>query len=450
MPAARQAERIVRVAHVIDELAPAGGIEEALLTLIQALFAHDVQSVVLTFQAPGAANPYARRLQAIGASVHSPPAWLARSRLRVAAIARSAAVLLLMLLFPLTLTCLAALGVRRGNGLRRSWESLVGRLQPQLRVEVLLRQVWQRYLRAWLQRQAVDCVHVHGYGCGAVPQWGLDAAVASGLPVIYTEHGLPWPELRQRPDLRAAIADCRQRIAVSRASADAMRAHCAASDPLHVVHHVVPDLARLGPPPSRAAVTAPIFGCVAMLRPGKGHVYWLRSMPTVLRRWPDARFVLAGDGVERASLEAEAARLGIVSQVDFLGCVDHAGLGQLLSQWDVFVLPSLNEPLGIVVVEAMAAGLPIVATCAGGVVDLVCDEQTALLVPPRDSERLAAAQLRLAGDPDLRARLGRAARRAYEQGPFTAGQVGSTVARIYWAALGGGAGQQSSAADMQR
>jgi glycosyltransferase involved in cell wall biosynthesis len=187
-----------------------------------------------------------------------------------------------------------------------------------------------------------------------------------------------------------------------------------------------------------------------MLRPGKGHAYWLRSMPAVLRRWPNARFVLAGDGGERTSLEAEAARLGIVPQVDFLGCIDHAGLGELLSQWDVFVLPSLNEPLGIVLVEAMAAALPIVATRAGGVVELLCDEQTALLVPPRDSEGLAAAQLRLAADPQLRARLGRAARRAYEQGPFTAGQVGSAVAQIYWAALGGGAGQRSSAAGTHR
>ena len=228
-----------------------------------------------------------------------------------------------------------------------------------------------------------------------------------------------------------------------------MRAYCGAGDPLHVVHHVVPDLARLGPAPSRPGLTGPTFGCVAMLRPDKGHLYWLRSMPAVLRHWPDARFVLAGDGVERTTLEAEAARLGIVPHVLFLGCVDHDGLGQLLSQWDVFVLPSLNEPLGIAVVEAMAAGLPIVATRAGGVVDLVCDEHTALLVPPGDSERLAAAQLRLAGDLELRVRLGRAARQAYEEGPFTAGQVGSAMAQIYSTALGGRAGQQSSAAHSQ-
>jgi len=151
----------------------------------------------------------------------------------------------------------------------------------------------------------------------------------------------------------------------------------------------------------------------------------------------NSRFVLAGDGSERAALECEAERLGIRAQMDFLGQVPHADmLGLMAGAWDVFVLPSLAEPLGIVVVEAMAAGLPIVASAAGGVLDLVRDGESALLVPPGDSLALAEAQIRLAGDPALRRRLGEQARQAYVQGPFTPAAIGQATLAVYQGALG--------------
>jgi glycosyltransferase involved in cell wall biosynthesis len=172
-----------------------------------------------------------------------------------------------------------------------------------------------------------------------------------------------------------------------------------------------------------------------MLRPPKGHRYWLDSLPAVLAAVPESRFVLAGDGSERAALEQQAAALGVAGQVTFAGQVPNSALRQMLSaEWRVFVLPSLEEPLGVVIVEAMAAGLPIVATRAGGVLDLVRDEETALLVPPGDSAALAAAQIRLARDPALRERLGAAARRAYLQGAFSAGAIGQATRAVYDAA----------------
>ncbi len=121
--------------------------------------------------------------------------------------------------------------------------------------------------------------------------------------------------------------------------------------------------------------------------------------------------------------------------MSFAGQLPNAQLRARLSQeWSVFVLPSLEEPLGIVVVEAMAAGLPIIATRAGGVLDLVQDGETALLVPPGDSAALAAAQIRLAQDPALRARLGQNARHAYAHGPFTPAAIGQATLAVYLAA----------------
>lgn len=115
---------------------------------------------------------------------------------------------------------------------------------------------------------------------------------------------------------------------------------------------------------------------------------------------------IAGDGPERADLEARARSLGLASQVRFLGRRDDPA--DLLAACDVFVLPSRREGLGVAALEAMAAGRPVVASRVGGLGEAVVHEETGLLVTPEDPKTLADALARLLGDAALRDRLGAA------------------------------------------
>ena len=432
----------LRVGMVMEELASAGGIEEALVTLAEALRPLGVTSVVLSCRPLAPDNQYARRLRAAGVPLTSLPRGYTFARDHEARLGAWAATIVLLVVWPLTLMGLAGLMLLRRRGLAAAWRSLRGAVQARLPVRGLVRHAWAAALRGWARREQLDLLHVHGYGGGASPAGSLAAAATTNLPLVYSEHGIPWPSLRAEAELHAHLARAERLIAVSHAAARALRELCAARQPIDVIYHVVPD--------APAAVERPtppgqlVFGCAAMLRPPKGHRYWLASMPAVLGEIPGSRFVLAGDGSERAALEQQAAGLGVAGQVTFAGQVPNPALRRMLSQeWSVFVLPSVEEPLGVVVVEAMAAALPIVATRAGGVLDLVRDEETALLVPPGDSAALAAAQIRLARDPALRQRLGAAARAAYLQGGFSPAAIGQATLSVYRAAL---AAHQSPAA----
>ena len=153
-----------------------------------------------------------------------------------------------------------------------------------------------------------------------------------------------------------------------------------------------------------AGGTAPIVLTAARLHHQKGHVHLLEAAALV----PEARFVIVGDGPERETLEALARTLGVESRVRFLGYRED--IAQLLASCDLFVLPSLYEGLPISVLEAMAAGKPVIATAIGGTREAVIDGVTGLLVPPADSRALAAGIRRVIADGSLALRLGESGR----------------------------------------
>lgn len=146
---------------------------------------------------------------------------------------------------------------------------------------------------------------------------------------------------------------------------------------------------------------SPVFGTIGRLHPSKGHIFLIEAVPLVLEKLPEARFVLVGDGSERVRLEERALELGVASCVDFLG--ERADADDLLSEFDIFVLPSIVEGMPNAVLEAAVAGIPVVATCVGGVPEVVQDANTGLLVEPGSSSRLAAALIRMGQDETLRA-----------------------------------------------
>ena len=146
--------------------------------------------------------------------------------------------------------------------------------------------------------------------------------------------------------------------------------------------------------------------------PQKGFDVLLRAFAAMKDRSHD--LLIAGDGPERSALESLAAELKLGSAVKFLGKVDHDKAVSLFLGCGVFVLPSRHEPMGIVNLEAMAAGKPVVASNVGGVPELVQDGQTGLLVTPGDHDSLAQAIEKITADAALAARFGAAGRKRAE------------------------------------
>jgi L-malate glycosyltransferase len=154
-----------------------------------------------------------------------------------------------------------------------------------------------------------------------------------------------------------------------------------------------------------------LLGTVGMLEERKGHRYLLEAVAKLNHAQGEAgriKCAIAGDGQMRVELVNLAEELGIGGDVLLLGMIGDSR--QLLDALDVFVFPSLKEGLGVALLEAMACGLPVVATRAGGVVDIVEDQRNGLLVPPRDPAALADPIASLANDVTRRASLGSAAR----------------------------------------
>jgi glycosyltransferase involved in cell wall biosynthesis len=147
----------------------------------------------------------------------------------------------------------------------------------------------------------------------------------------------------------------------------------------------------------------------------KGVELLLRAMPWVLRDVPDARLLIAGDGDDRARLEQVARQEQVADRSEFLGELGDSKLCAAFARADVFALPSKKEGFGIVFLEAMAYGLPVVAAAAGGTPDVVEDGVTGILVPPDNSRALASALSGLLLVPQERVKLGVAGRRRLEQ-----------------------------------
>lgn len=142
-----------------------------------------------------------------------------------------------------------------------------------------------------------------------------------------------------------------------------------------------------GPP---LAERAPVVFSTGRLHPVKGHDVLIRAMPRVRDRVPDARLWLAGEGPCLGDLRQLAAGLGIADAVEFTGRLDRQDVRSRMSRARVFVLPSRSEGLPLALLEAMAAGLPVVATSVGGVPEVI-DETMGALVAPEDPATLAEA-----------------------------------------------------------
>ncbi|MBM9538526.1 glycosyltransferase [Desulfobulbus alkaliphilus] len=152
----------------------------------------------------------------------------------------------------------------------------------------------------------------------------------------------------------------------------------------------------------------PLIGNISALRSQKDHATLIRAMPAVLEQTPDAVLVIAGDGELKQELSELARELNLGTSVRFLGY--RSDVNELLLQFDLFVLSSLYEGLPLSILEAMAAGVPVVATDADGTNEIVRHDETGLLVPLQDPAALAQAMLSLLHDRPRAQAMGTAAR----------------------------------------
>jgi glycosyltransferase involved in cell wall biosynthesis len=152
-----------------------------------------------------------------------------------------------------------------------------------------------------------------------------------------------------------------------------------------------------------------VIGCVGEVDTRKGARYLVEALPKILAQCPAARLLIVGAATSayaKHAREVLAPELGVADKIAWAG--HRADVPELLAAMDVYTLPSLEETLGLSIIEAMAARLPVVATTAGGMPEVVVDGATGYLVEPKDVAALADAIARLANDAKLRAVLGSA------------------------------------------
>lgn len=260
----------------------------------------------------------------------------------------------------------------------------------------------------------------------------IPAAVLARVPVILGSHRQLGTCFRGSQLLAQDIAFrlCTHIVCNSRAAAESL------------IHRAVPErkitVIPNGLAPEAFAVTATAFprqpdtlrvGMIArMNNPVKNYPGLLRAAARLLPKFPNLDFLLAGDGPLRPELERQARELGLASHVRFLG--DRRDVPGLLASLDVVVSSSLSESLSNSIIEAMAAGLPVVATRVGGNPELVRDGETGLLVPPDDDEALASALERLLTHSDLRSAFGSKARE-FALKHFSAASVARQYEELY-------------------
>ncbi len=266
-------------------------------------------------------------------------------------------------------------------------------------------------LWAWAWGERADVVHTHN----ALPQiYGAPAGRAAGARVIHTEHGRHESSPKQLRLRQLTCAPVHRVFAVSEATADFVRELGLVPDHRLGVVLNGTDVARFARDESRRARVragwgvpdeAFVVGTVGRMAAVKNHALLVRALAPMLG--PGCHLVIAGDGDLRATTEALVAELGVEDHVHLLGTV--RDVPAVMSGLDLFALSSDSEGLPMVLVEAMSASLPIVATNVGGVAKVVRQDETGLLVAAGDEQALRRAVEELRED---RARRDRFAARA--------------------------------------
>jgi len=285
-----------------------------------------------------------------------------------------------------------------------------------------------------LEDWRTQVLHGHMYRAEVVGTRAALLLEERGLPrpyVINTVHSSRVRSQEDRDLLRELTPSMDRLVAVSKSIVAKLEADGRTGPPIELIYNGV-DLKRYDHQEACCTLPeeygfepgSPMVGVVARLEPEKGHTTLLEAWALVLKRVPDARLLIIGEGSRREALEEQAHELGLLGE-ECTGdsCVGtrHARPGArvvftgrrddvpaVTAALDVAVLPSYREAQGLVILEAMALSRPVVASRVGGIPEMIEDGVTGLLVPPRDPEALAAAITRLLLDHPFADTLARA------------------------------------------
>ena len=288
------------------------------------------------------------------------------------------------------------------------------------------------WLARLLRRERIRILHGHNataffYGAAAV-------SLVPGTRFLYTEHDRAFPTPWRERGLHAILARHVDAVVTVSSTLRDNLVRYEAFPPDRVI--VIKNGVALQPPArARPAMRAalglgerPTAGIVARLAPVKNHELLLEAWKSVLDRCPDAVLLVVGNGSQEPRLRAQAEALGLGDSVRFLGF--RLDIPDILQALDVFVLSSRSEGLSLTLLEAEAAGLPIVATRVGGNPEVVRDGESGILVPAGEPGPLAGALARLLQDPQLCARMGGLGRALYRE-QFTLEAMVRGYERVY-------------------
>ena len=290
-------------------------------------------------------------------------------------------------------------------------------------------------LASLFKKEKIQIVHTHMYRPNIS---GTISAFIARVPVIISHiHNMhQWDTKRQifmdRLSLRIRDMTITVSEGVKRKYCEIMKVR---EDKLRVIYNGVdPQVYKMDDKPAelKSALNipdgAPIVGIVARLVPEKDHITFLESARMVLQDCPQARFLIVGKGPEDGKIKAYVERFGLKDKVILVGY--RTDIPRVLNLLDILVLSSLKEGFGMAILEAMAAGKPVVATDAGGNTEVMVDGQTGFIVPKKDSSSLALRILTLIENPRMAAVMGQ---KGYERvcQKFSMGKMVNETAKLY-------------------
>lgn len=287
-----------------------------------------------------------------------------------------------------------------------------------------------------LDRQGVRHLHNHIAKASCTVAMLVDAL--SDISYSFTLHGpdIFFEPIRWRLDekiARATFVACISDFCRSQGMSFAARDHW---DRMHIIHcGVTPD--RYQAPQGRPGNSLLFVGRLAAV---KGVPILLEAVKRLRQDHPEVTLTLIGDGPERPQLEAEAKALGLADGVAFLGYKSQSDVAEALQHTDALVLPSFAEGVPVVLMEAMAAALPVVTTQIAGIPELVQDGVSGHLVPPGNVDALTAALAVVLGDPDKAAAMGAAGRQIVER-DYDVSREAARLGQLFRSYLAGAAPQ---------